>query len=247
MKFHIVIAIFVFLASLAPALAQAEESWLTGKLFAALETEWGVWLVVIVAIAAFAVVVYLFRTPSGVPMKKTIKVGPGGIKISIIYVPPWFDKVNFDTLRKQAENGDIQAQSMLGVIYYKRRDYAEAVKCWQLAAAQGEAKVAKQKDYLGDAGETEPGESFSLPTNEAKPRGRELFSLPPNKAGAGQWWWGFSAGQALAVARHNLGVAYYEGNGVPQNNAEATKWWHRAAEQGFTESKSALDILRKGG
>src|SRR5262249_174687 len=37
----------------------------------------------------------------------------------------------------------------------------------------------------------------------------------------------------LAGAQHNLGVMYAKGHGVPQDYAEARRWYRRAAEQGL--------------
>jgi TPR repeat protein len=38
--------------------------------------------------------------------------------------------------------------------------------------------------------------------------------------------------QGFAVAQFNLGVMYSDGQGVPQNDAEAVRWYRLAAEQG---------------
>ena len=38
--------------------------------------------------------------------------------------------------------------------------------------------------------------------------------------------------QGDAEAQYNLGVSYGKGEGVPENDAEAAKWFRRAAEQG---------------
>ena len=36
---------------------------------------------------------------------------------------------------------------------------------------------------------------------------------------------------------------YYDGQGIPQDSKEAVKWLHKAAEQGFAEAQSKLDII----
>ncbi len=43
-----------------------------------------------------------------------------------------------------------------------------------------------------------------------------------------------------AEAQFNLGLAYYNGKGVPQNVAEAVKWWRKAAAQG--QVKAQFDL-----
>ena len=40
------------------------------------------------------------------------------------------------------------------------------------------------------------------------------------------------AEQGDAVAQFNLGVSYANGDGVPENDAEAVRWYRMAAEQG---------------
>ena len=40
------------------------------------------------------------------------------------------------------------------------------------------------------------------------------------------------ADQGVASAQFNLGLIYLEGQGVPQDGAEAVRWYRLAAEQG---------------
>ena len=48
-------------------------------------------------------------------------------------------------------------------------------------------------------------------------------------------------------AQFNLGVAYGKGEGVPQDSAEAAKWWQKAAEQGLAEAQNNLGIAYETG
>ena len=45
------------------------------------------------------------------------------------------------------------------------------------------------------------------------------------------------------VAQFNLGVMYSNGKGVPQDNAEAVKWYRLAAEQGYDKAQNYLGIM----
>jgi len=45
------------------------------------------------------------------------------------------------------------------------------------------------------------------------------------------------------VAQFSLGVMYYKGHGVPENDAEAVKWYRKAAEQGNEGAKKMLKAL----
>jgi TPR repeat protein len=43
-----------------------------------------------------------------------------------------------------------------------------------------------------------------------------------------------------AEAQNNLGVMYYDGQGIPQNHQEAVKWFRKAAEQGDAAAQHSL-------
>ena len=48
--------------------------------------------------------------------------------------------------------------------------------------------------------------------------------------------WRPLAEQGDAHAQFNLGIMYDNGWGVPENDAEAVKWWRKAAEQGYADA-----------
>jgi len=50
-----------------------------------------------------------------------------------------------------------------------------------------------------------------------------------------------------AVAQGGLGMAYFFGQGVPQDYAMAAQWYHRAAAQGFLGAQYGLGILYEFG
>ena len=47
------------------------------------------------------------------------------------------------------------------------------------------------------------------------------------------------------MPKHNFGVIYYSGQGVPKNKAEAVKWWQKAADQRDADAKAALQKIGK--
>ncbi len=51
------------------------------------------------------------------------------------------------------------------------------------------------------------------------------------------------AEQGDAAAQYNLGVMYFEGQGVAQDYAEAVKWYRRAAEQGYADAQNNLGLM----
>ena len=59
--------------------------------------------------------------------------------------------------------------------------------------------------------------------------------------------WRPLAEQGNAAAQYNLGYMYNFGWGLPQNDAEAMKWYHKAAEQGFADAQFRLGAMYFGG
>jgi len=55
--------------------------------------------------------------------------------------------------------------------------------------------------------------------------------------------WQPLADQGSRDAQYNVGLAYEEGKGVPQNYAEAAKWIERAANQGQVEAQHDLGAM----
>ena len=55
--------------------------------------------------------------------------------------------------------------------------------------------------------------------------------------------WSALAEQGDANAQYNLGVMYGKGRGVPQDAAEAVKWYRLATEQGVAEAQTNLGVM----
>lgn len=55
------------------------------------------------------------------------------------------------------------------------------------------------------------------------------------------------AEQGDAEAQFNLGYRYVAGDGVPQDGAEALRWWRAAANQAHAGSRVALGVMYAGG
>ena len=51
------------------------------------------------------------------------------------------------------------------------------------------------------------------------------------------------ANQGAAYAQFNLGVMYDFGMGVPENDAEAVKWYRKSADQGNAKAQSNLGVM----
>jgi TPR repeat protein len=55
------------------------------------------------------------------------------------------------------------------------------------------------------------------------------------------------AEQGVATAQYNLGVMYADGDGVPENGAEAVKWFRKAADQGDADAQYNLGVMYADG
>jgi uncharacterized protein len=93
----------------------------------------------------------------------------------------------------------------------KRADYAEAIKQWQVAADEGNAKAEFAIGfYLHHLGKGAPRDDAKAVT-----------------------WYQRAAEHSNAQAQHFLGIAYRNGEGVRQDYAEAVRWFRAAAAQGY--------------
>jgi TPR repeat protein len=57
-----------------------------------------------------------------------------------------------ESLLTKAEQGDVDAQFRLGLMYDLGRDYVEAARLWRLAAAQGYASAQYNLGFMYDHG-----------------------------------------------------------------------------------------------
>ena len=134
---------------------------------------------------------------------------------------------NLAKWRHLAEQGNVEAQAMLGVFYAfvaGVEDYTEAAKWYRKAAEQGHAGAQHGLGVMYRRG-------WGVLQNYA-----EAFI-----------WFRRAAEQGHDFAQRDLGDMYARGEGVPQNDVEATKWhrkateqWRRAAEWGDANSQYYL-------
>ena len=50
------------------------------------------------------------------------------------------------------------------------------------------------------------------------------------------------AEQGYAKAHYNLGVMYENGEGVPEDDKEAVKWYTKSAEQGLADAQETNNV-----
>ena len=129
--------------------------------------------------------------------------------------------VQADALRKAAEQGDVEAQYLLGWMYDNGdgvpQDKAEAVVWYRRAAEQGDARAQYTLGGMYFYGE-----------GVAEDRAQAIV------------WFRKAAVQGDAEAQYNLGMIFRNGYGIPEDREQATFWFEKAAEQGNDNARQAL-------
>jgi len=137
-------------------------------------------------------------------------------------------KAAYRELRPVAEEGDANAQNILGIMYSKGQgvlqNYSEAFKWFLLSAQQGNA-----------AAQYNLGEMYADGTGVSQ-----------NYEETVRWYF-LAADQGLAIAQNLLGVMYAKGQGAHQDYVQALMWFNLAAASGhkgaITNRDKAMDIM----
>ena len=133
---------------------------------------------------------------------------------------------SFESIKVQAEKGDVSAQFKLGIMYFKgqetSQDYKEALKWFLRAAEQGVPEAQHNLGFMYSE-----GKGVSQNYTEALK------------------WFEKAAKQNNPKAQHNIGVMYASGLGVPQDNIKAYAWLSLAYSNGHEKSKDTILILNK--
>ena len=108
-----------------------------------------------------------------------------------------------------------------------------------MAFSSGDADNAAPSDIPGEvAPEEVTGSIATAPATET-------FELPPE--GVGPLELRQAAADGDPRAQFEIGAIYTEGRAVPQDNAEAAKWYERAAAQGFVPAQYRIGNLYEAG
>ncbi len=128
--------------------------------------------------------------------------------------------------RVLAEQGDSNAQTMLGAMYYSGRgviqDYKEAEKWWRLAAEQGDSDAQHNLGVM-----YADGQGVIQDYKEAEK------------------WWRLAAEQGYSKSQSNLGAMYANGHGLLQDYKLAHMWWSIAATDGDENASKNREIIAK--
>jgi uncharacterized protein len=133
------------------------------------------------------------------------------------------------SVEQRARNGDPEAQDEMGLAAEERRQYAEALKWFQLAAQQGLSKSQVKVGYFYDEG---------------------LGVLRDHVQAV--HWYTLAAVQGDPQAEFDLGMCYHKGEGVQsndatQNRADAIKWFSSALSHGYANAANGLGLVYEFG
>ena len=87
-------------------------------------------------------------------------------------------------------------------------------------------------------------QGYALAQNNLGAMYREGKGVPQDDKQAVHWYQK-AAEQGHAIAQYNLGVMYANGQGVLQNNIKAYMWFNLARYNGYKNTKSAFDFMKK--
>jgi TPR repeat protein len=168
-------------------------------------------------------------------------------------------------LRREAEQGDAEAQTNLGNMYYSgsggvSKDYAIAAEWYRKAAEQG---FAQAQTILGNMYYFGIGVSkdYTIAAEWYRKAAEQGFAWAQNNLGdmydfghgvsrddtKAVEWYHKAAEQGFALAQNNLGNMYYCGYGVSKDYAIAAEWYRKAAEQGLASAQNNLGAMYYSG
>ncbi len=146
--------------------------------------------------------------------------------LALMLIAPWaLAQDPIAELRRQADQGNADAQYQLGLMYDfgegVPEDDATAVRWYRLAAEQGHAETEFRLGSIYAVG----------------------IGVPQDEAESGRWY-RLAAEHGHSGAQASLGTWYYSGaRGVPKDDSEAVRWWRLAAEQGDFGAQHRLGLM----
>ena len=156
---------------------------------------------------------------------------------------------------KAARQDEAGAQCILGLMYEEgkgtRQDAAEAVMWYRRAARQGDEEALNNLTAMCNRGNSIAQFNLGLMYEEGE-------GVLQDEAEAAKWYRRAAEQEhedalnrlmemcerGIAVAQFNLGGMYQDGEGVPQDDEEAAKWYRKAAEQGHATAKLRVDKMK---
>jgi TPR repeat protein len=155
-----------------------------------------------------------------------------------------------------AEQGDANAQYMLGSIYFTgkkvQQDLQVALKWLRMSAAQGNSNAQSllKNEFMVRAAQDSQYQQFGSPSKTPSPATANAAPMDDaiDAYNRGDYAQALKISRSLAAqgdasAQYNIGVMYRRGQGVTQSDQEALKWYRLAADQGDASAQSNLGYM----
>ena len=143
---------------------------------------------------------------------------------------------------------------------YEQKDYASAMRLYQVAAQAGDAQAQYQVGYMYQIGQgvvPDPVTALqwyhkSADQNFANAQSQIGYLYQygvgvPQDYVAALHWYGLAAAQGFKTAQFQLGYLTQHGMGAPKNYETALKWYRLAADQGSAPAQNQLGYLYQMG
>lgn len=150
------------------------------------------------------------------------------IAILFLSMHPEVDAAPLDKMIDLANEGNVEAQMQLGVIYATENGsdaHLEEAKKWLIKAAHGGSVEAEYNLGVIYSGSEKNSQDYSQ----------------------AYYWFEQAANKGNRDAQYNLGVMYIEGLGVKSNPAEAEKWFLKSVVNGTPADQYELGVIYKEG
>ena len=178
----------------------------------------------------------------------------GIIALWFIWASPLFAQNS--ALLENALSGDPLAQHRMGALFFDGdsvdQDFDEAIRWYQMAAAQGHAPAQYQLGWIFFYGKgVDPVEDgylrrWRVPAHLDAgiiERLRDMYEsgkgVDQNPSYAIQWWT-LAAEQGHAPSQYELGWVYFNGISVEEDYDVGLRWLHLSAHQGNSDAQYAL-------
>jgi uncharacterized protein len=150
--------------------------------------------------------------------------------------------------RMAAAQGNAAAQNSVGVLYANGLgvsvNYTEAIRWYRMAADQG---YPLAEYNIGELYE------FGLGVSPDYIEAMRWYRMAADQGNAGvqnnirAYDAHRSSQNYTALAQHKIGAMYLRGMGVPRDNAEAMRWFQKAAVQGNAAAQNDIGVLYENG
>jgi len=138
------------------------------------------------------------------------------------------EKQEGNSLIEMAQQGNAEAQSLLGLMYGKgigaAQDYKKAFEWFKKAAQQNYAEAQYNLGVMYYKGE----------------------GVTQDYKKAAEWFTK-AAQQGFASAQYNLGKMYHQGIGVPRDYNKAVEWYTKAAQESYAKAQRILGLMYRVG